>query len=459
VRGYLKRLFMIAPKEVADWGKMAYAMIPDWVRYGNQYRSILAILKQSESWDYDTLVRYQEDLLKRLVTHCYDQVPYYRSLFDHSGFTPSQFNTMSDFKKVPLLTKSDVRRNKVDIRSKGFPRFQIESEVTSGSTGEPLDFSIDIATRAMERALALRHLMWLGYKPGDMIAEIKSESFSDPGRLFTYSPVSKTVKFGSFRMTYEKLEAIVRILQRFQPRFIKGYPSCLSIVARWMERHKKSIGPVEYVTTSSETLYPSVRNQIEQVFKCPVVDHYGQNEQVAYAFQCSEAGGYHIQMEQNLVELIPAADGQLEIVGTSLWNHAMPFLRYRTGDFAVKLEGTCPCGRQHPMLTSIKGKHGDIIVTPEGNLVSVVAMTYALDHFEEIKESQIIQEDIRTLRVKVVPWEKLTEITKDALMNKFRYYLDSDRMNILVEEVGEIQRVGSGKKPFVVSRVSVDDYL
>jgi phenylacetate-CoA ligase len=459
VRGYLKRLLVHAPKELTDWAKMAYGMIPDWVRYGKHYRSFMAILKESESWDYDALVMYQEDLLTRMVTHCYDRVPYYRLLFDQAGLTPSHFSTISDLGKLPLLTKSDVRKNKQNLRAQDFPRFQIESEETSGSTGEPLDFSIDMATRAMERALALRQLMWLGYKPGDVVAEIKEESFADPLRLYTYSPVSKMLRLGTFRAAHERLEAMVRVLQRFRPRFLRGYPSSLSIVARWMERHKISVPSVEYVITSSETLYPSIKSRIEQIFKCPTIDHYGQNEQVAYAFQCSEAGGYHIQMEQNLVELIPAADGQWEIVGTSLWNRTMPFLRYRTGDFAVKVQGTCPCGRKHPMLASIKGKHGDIIVTPERNLVSVVTMTEALIHFEEIKESQIVQEEVKTLIVKVVPWEKLTQANKEALLGKLRYYLGSEQMNILIEEVPEIPRIGRGKKPFVISHVSIDDYL
>ncbi len=459
MRGYLKRLFTTGPGWLRDWARIAHGMIPDRVRYGRAYRCAVELLGQSEWWDYDTLVRYQEDLLRSLVTHCCNRVPYYRSLFDRAGLNPCDIIKVSDLEKLPLLTKQDVRENKRSLLAKDFSGFQTESELTSGSTGEPLDFSIDMATRAMERALALRPLMWVGYKAGDVVAEIKSESFSDPGRLYTYSPASKTLRFASFRMDNERLEAMMRVLRRFRPRFIRGYPSSLAIVARWMERHKKSVGGMEYVTTSSESLYPSIRNLIERVFKCSVVDHYGQNEQVAYAFQCSEANGYHIQMEQNVVELTPTAEGDWEIVGTSLWNHAMPFLRYRTGDFAVKLDGPCACGRKHPLLTSIKGKHGDIIVTPEGNLVSVVAMTYAFDHFEEIREGQIIQEDIKTLRVMVAPWEQLTETTREALLSKFRHYLDSERMNILIEEVSEIPRLGRGKKPFVISRVSIEDYL
>ena len=86
-------------------------------------------------------------------------------------------------------------------------------------------------------------------------------------------------------------------------------------------------------------------------------------------------------------------------------------------------------------------------------------MDYAIYHLEEIKESQIIQEDINTLRIKVVPWQDISASTKTRLLHEIRGYLDSPRMELILEEVEEIPRTSGLKKPFVISYVNVEDYI
>jgi phenylacetate-CoA ligase len=159
------------------------------------------------------------------------------------------------------------------------------------------------------------------------------------------------------------------------------------------------------------------------------------------------------------MELVPARDGEWEIVGTALHNLGMPFLRYRTGDLAAAGRGECPCGRRHPLISHIKGREGDIIVTPEGNIVAPVAMDYAFYHLDEIKEGQVIQEDITTLRVKIVAWEKISPGTTERLLKELRSYLKSPTMTLILDEVDEIPRTGRGKKPFIISRIRVEDYI
>jgi len=311
----------------------------------------------------------------------------------------------------------------------------------------------------MERAQELRQLRWLGYETGDIVAELRSETFADPAAIYRYSPVSKYLRLGPAGEDDESLSRTAKLLRKFKPAFISAYPSALRILTRWLARNKETIPPLKFVVTSSETLYPSIRQQAEEVLKCRVIDHYGQNELVACASQCAEAAGYHIEMEQNIVELIPSREGENEIVGTSLHNLSMPFLRYRTGDIGEMGHEPCPCGRKLPVLKSVKGRYGDIIVTPEGTLIPVATMTYPFFHVEAIREGQIVQEAIDTLRVKVVPWENYTDETEKLFVQKLNYYLKSQGMNIIVEKVTEIPRTRRGKKPFIISHLNVDDYI
>jgi phenylacetate-CoA ligase len=175
------------------------------------------------------------------------------------------------------------------------------------------------------------------------------------------------------------------------------------------------------------------------------------------AAQCERAEGYHIQAEMGLVELIPCGEGLWEIVGTCLHNLAMPFVRYRTGDLAVKGEQECPCGRKHPILSRIVGREGDFVLTPENNLISPLSLHFSFYHLDEISEGQIIQEDIDRLRIKVVPVAGISKATKAILIHELKSRLESPSMDLIVDVVEEIQRSSSGKKPFVISRLERQD--
>src|SRR5690606_18861353 len=108
--------------------------------------------------------------------------------------------------------------------------------------------------------------------------------------------------------------------------------------------------PMSSVISGSEPLRPSVRALIEDRFACGVHDWYGVSERAAGASQCERRGPYHEQSEMQYLEIVPtdrsASESEGEIVGTSLLNRAMPFVRYRTGDVSSWAEA-CACGRPH----------------------------------------------------------------------------------------------------------------
>jgi len=44
------------------------------------------------------------------------------------------------------------------------------------------------------------------------------------------------------------------------------------------------------------------------------------------------------------------------VIVTDLTNRVMPLIRYDTGDLAIKLNKSCPCGRSYPLMSSIEGR-------------------------------------------------------------------------------------------------------
>jgi phenylacetate-CoA ligase len=459
MRGFLKSLLAGANMPMLDIIKIAYDLIPPSWRYGKPYKECLALLEQSEQWDANEWVVHQESRLRMLMRHCYRNVPYYRELFEKSGLVPEDIQNVADLAKLPFLTKDIVRKRKNDLIARDFSLLERDPESTSGATGTPLDFYSDRPARAMERALALRQLLWLGYRTGDRIAEIKDDMFCDPERVFRYFPGSRELRFSFFQADPARLDTIVSALAEFKPAFIRAYPSSLFLLSRWMERKSRRIPRPKYILTSSENLYPSTRVEAEEIFGCPVVDHYGQIEKVATAFQCDRGAGYHIQVEQAIVELVPNQGAQSEIVGTSLYAFGMPFIRYRTGDLAEMSYESCSCGRKHYSLSRIAGRESEIIITPDRLIITPVAIDNAFYNLAEIREAQIVQHSIDFLQVNIVPWDEISEQTKQTLMNRVMSYLNPTRMNVTINVVERIHRTKGGKKLFIVSHLDKNHYL
>jgi phenylacetate-coenzyme A ligase PaaK-like adenylate-forming protein len=103
---------------------------------------------------------------------------------------------------------------------------------------------------------------------------------------------------------------------------------------------------------SAEYVSDAGRALIERAWECKVFEHYGMTEMgLGGAMACEARIGYHPREADLLFEIIdpmtgePVPDGVYgEVVFTTLTRQAMPFIRYRTGDFSRWLPGCCPCG-------------------------------------------------------------------------------------------------------------------
>ena len=51
----------------------------------------------------------QLNLLKKVVERAYENVPYYKNLFDNLKLKPGDIKSLKDIEKLPFTTKSDLR--------------------------------------------------------------------------------------------------------------------------------------------------------------------------------------------------------------------------------------------------------------------------------------------------------------------------------------------------------------
>ena len=217
-----------------------------------------------------------------------------------------------------------------------------------------------------------------------------------------YYPKLKTLYLSPYVFSKEILEEYLSILEKFKPHFINAHPSTLSIIVKYLKYKRSNLYfRLRAILTLGTTLYPDLRKEIENYFNCSIFDWYGMSECIVSANECDRHRGYHVNFEQGILEI--AEDSKRnEIVGTTLINKAMPFIRYKIKDEVDVSNGACSCGRGRIILKSIFGKKKDTIITPDRKVVTRVFFAMLAYNRRWISHVQFIQEKIGVLRVKIV---------------------------------------------------------
>jgi phenylacetate-CoA ligase len=104
----------------------------------------------------------------------------------------------------------------------------------------------------------------------------------------------------------------------------------------------------------------------------------------------------------------------------------------------------CQCGRTFPLLTKIQGRSNDYMITADGKKLSYAnleANWHSLTKY--VYEYQVIQEEINSFSVFVVPNNSFNDECKTIITSEInKYFPDA---NIDIKFVPAIQREGSGK--------------
>ena len=200
-------------------------------------------------------------------------------------------------------------------------------------------------------------------------------------------------------------------LERIRPDYVMSYANSLLSVAEVARRRGGATVQFKAFISAGELLEPATRVTIEEVFGCKVIDVYGSREFGPIAFQCPVGPGYHVCSESLVCELLdksgrPAKPGQDgRVVVTSLYNFAMPFIRYDLADFAVVSDSRCRCGRGLPTLERVAGRVRHLFVMPDGSRKwPMLGLLWGpLSQMLSYSEIQLVQSAVEISRCEVRP--------------------------------------------------------
>ncbi|MCF6096828.1 phenylacetate--CoA ligase [Thermovorax subterraneus] len=324
-----------------------------------------------EALEREKLKELQLERLKKIVKYAYNNVPFYRKLFDEKGLKPEDIKTLKDIREIPFTTKDDLR----EAYPYGMFAVPLKKVVrihaSSGTTGKPTVVGYtkkDIETWA---ELVARIAFMAGVREED-VAQI----------AFSYGLFT-----GAFGLHYglEKIGATVvpissgnterqiMIMKDFGSTVLVSTPSYALYMAEVAEEIgvKKGDLRLRLGLFGAEGATLEMKKEIERRFGIMATENYGLSEIIGpgVSGECHVRDGLHIAEDHFLVEIINPDTGETldfgekgELVITTLTKEAMPLLRYRTRDITSLNPEPCRCGRTLIRMSPVQGRTDDMLI-------------------------------------------------------------------------------------------------
>ena len=417
-------------------------------------------LNETQWWKAEDLKKLQLRLLKRIISHAYETVPYYASVMKGLDLTPDNIQDIDDIRKLPIISKKEIMSEDPRFVSKKFFKIFLATGHSGGTTGPRLVLKRDLRSIANEHAFVRRQFDWAGIGLYDRCAYMMQQEVTaanqSSNRPYSYDAAMKRLFLSVYHLAEDTVPVYVKAIKDYEVKALVGYPSAAYILAKGCLEYGIRL-PLKAVLTTSETLDPAKKATISQAFECKVYDFYGGGERVCYIHTC-EHGSYHIIPEYGLTELIRAEspdDDSYQIVATGFWNMAMPIIRYSTGDLVRPGSRSCQCGRNFPVVEKIVGRSGNILTTPSGRAFGATAIEDIMENVlfsmqkMPVLEGQMIQESADVMTLEYVPMRRFSQKDARELGLEVAKHVPPD-FKLNLRQMKKISRTVSGKALSVV---------
>jgi phenylacetate-CoA ligase len=364
---------------------------------------------------------------------------------------------------LPVLQKSDYQQDKLSVISKTIEPKDLYTGYTSGSSGHPFRYAKDKFAHAMTWALIKDRYKYYGLT----LDSKQARFYGIPFEKFDYY-VERTKDFLANRLRFPVFDLSDEVLHGFLDKFrsvrfdyVYGYTNSIVLFARYLIKEKVLLREVcptlKVCICTSENCTAEDQEIIEKAFGVKAVNEYGTSEVDLIAFEDLE-GVWRLSHENIFIEVLDESDnpirekGEGRIVLTSLYNRAMPFIRYEIGDRAyVEIENG------DINIKRLLGGVNDIVVLPSGKISSGISFYFItrkiLENSGGLKEFIIKQVAANKFVFEVVSDEDIPERDKQLIQKNIDLYLEPG-LSFEIERVDKIQRTKAGKMKHFYSYIN-----
>ena len=426
---------------------------------------------------YETLSRedmeaLQLERLKETVNRVYEKVLPYRKKMDEIGLKPEDIKSLSDLKRLPFVTKQDLRDN-YPFGLFAVPQNELlRIHASSGTTGKPTVVGytkgdMDTWTECVSR------IACAGGASSNDIAQICFGYGMFTGALglhYGLENVGATIVPSSTGNS----EKQIMYMKDFETSLLVATPSYalrLAEVAREMGVDPCKDLKVKIALVGSELLTDAMR---EEMYKwwgkdLKITSNYGMSELMGpgVSGECEHLCGMHINEDFFIPEIINPETGEVlpegewgELVITCIKKEALPLIRYRTKDITRLIYDKCECGRTTVRMENLSGRSDDMLkirgvnVFPSQIEEVVLSVQGIGPHYEIVVERQGYTDKL-TVRVELLhatdSFKELEKIEKEV-KSKLKIMLGLDAKiqlespNTLARFEGKAKRVRDLRK-------------
>lgn len=388
----------------------------------------------------------QLERLKETVTRVYEHVLPYRKKMDEAGVKPEDIKSLDDLKRLPFVTKQDMRDN-YPYGLFAVPMDDIvRIHASSGTTGKPTVVGYTAGDMETWTECVSRIAAAGGATSGD-IAQICFGYGMFTGALGLHYGL-ENMGAAIVPSSTGNSEKQLMYMKDFGTTLLVATPSYalrLAEVAAEIGINPKTDLKVKTALVGSELLTDAMREEMHKVWgeDMKITTNYGMSELMGpgVSGECLCHTGMHINEDFFIPEIIDPKTGEVlpegelgELVITCIKKEALPLIRYRTKDMTRLFYEPCKCGRTTCRMENPSGRSDDMLkvrgvnVFP-GQIEEVVLSVEGLGpHYEIIVERDGYSDKL-TVRVELAhatdSFAELEKIEK-TVRNKLKIVLGLD---------------------------------
>ena len=329
-----------------------------------------------ETASREQILAWQNERLVRQVQHVWDNVPHYRKKMEEKGRTPADIQSLDDLKKLPFLSKDDLR-DAYPYGLLGTPLSEcVRIHSTSGTTGKrvvafytqhDVDLWEDCCARAIVAAGGTKEdVCQVAYGYG----------------LFTGGSGmhggSHKVGCLTLPLSSGNTDRQLQFMTDLGATILCCTPSYAAYLSESIhERGLRDQIKLKAGIFGAEAWSENMRKEIEAGLGIKAYYIYGLTETSGpgVAFECEAQSGMHINEDHFIAEIIDPDTGEVlpegskgELVFTAITKQAFPLLRYRTKDICILTREPCSCGRTHVKMSKPMGRSDDMLIVKGVNV-------------------------------------------------------------------------------------------
>ncbi len=388
----------IRPLATAPSSLPLYRYATDWTAFYAKYPAPDVFLDTVYRWPIERIRALQNDRFLEVMEVGW-QNPFYRNLWGKTGLEPGDIRSLDDISKLPIFNSDDIKTDQQEHPPFGLmPGFETlqsylittptKLQTSGGTTGKPrltLHGPIEWEMNALSAA---RSLYLMGARPGDVMQIPSTCSLANLGwalykACHDYLGVMPvTTGSGVVTPTRRQLEVAfecgVNLWISFPEYLIRLAKACRDEFGRDARELKTKF----ILTFLGPDLEGTLRNELEELWGCPVYDNYGTNELGEGAFECPHKSGLHLMEDLDYFEILdtetnqPVAPGEIgNLVVTVFHRRLQPIIRFNLRDLGrlVSTE-TCGCGSNFRRMDHFLGRSDSMVKIRGVNLYPMACL-------------------------------------------------------------------------------------